>query len=241
MPDSSPSRSEPSLRASLLRQLGGAVLLVAVVSGVFWGIGTMDRTTDGELAGQSADEPSGAPDDDDAARPPDQPEEPTDDAAEPDVDTDDGTDAAADDDAAEDAGDPTVDESAADDDGASGEDEADDDEADDGDDPEPDEPPAPQDPTIDPATISVQVLDGYQADGGAAANAVTAELREAGYNIIAQNPALRYEVTTVLWTAGHEAEARQVAAEIGATEAREQSGNLSSQVAVHVVVGSDRG
>jgi len=95
-------------------------------------------------------------------------------------------------------------------------------------------------PAIPPEDISVQVLDGYRGDGGAAADAVAAELSEAGYRIIAQNPALTYEVTTVLWTAGFEDEARQVATEIGATELREQPGNLSESVMVHVVVGADR-
>jgi hypothetical protein len=102
------------------------------------------------------------------------------------------------------------------------------------------EPDAP-DTGFDPATISVQVLDGYQLDGGDAANAIAEQLRTAGYDVIAENPAIAYEVTTVLWTAGFEAQARQVAEEIGATEVREQPGNLSTEVAVHVVVGADRG
>ena len=104
---------------------------------------------------------------------------------------------------------------------------------------EPEEEPSP--PAIDPAEISVQVLDGYREDGGAAADAVFEQLEAAGYRIIARNPAIAYEVTTVLWTAGYEAEGRQVAEEIGAPEAREQPGNLSTSVNVHVVVGADRG
>jgi hypothetical protein len=114
------------------------------------------------------------------------------------------------------------------------------------DDVEPDEQPN-GDPSDDsdagfaPSTISIQVLDGYQRDGGTAASAVTEQLRDAGYQIVAENPAIAYEVTTVLWTAGFEEQARQVAREIGASEVREQPGNLSTQVAVHVVVGADRG
>lgn len=88
--------------------------------------------------------------------------------------------------------------------------------------------------------ITVQVLDGYQQDGGAAASRVTQELRDLGYNVVAENPAIAYEVTTVLWNAGTEAEARQLAQDIGAPEVREQPGNLSANVAVHVVVGADR-
>jgi hypothetical protein len=52
--------------------------------------------------------------------------------------------------------------------------------------------------------------------------------------------AIAYEITTVLWSSGAEAMARQVAAEIGAREVRPQPGNLSETVHVHVVVGSDR-
>ena len=111
---------------------------------------------------------------------------------------------------------------------------------------EPEDPPA-EEPAeepaerIDPATISVQVLDGYRQDGGAAATVVYEQLRDAGYRIVARNPAIAYDVTTVLWTAGFEDEGRQVAEEIGAAEVREQPGNLSTQVNVHVVVGADRG
>lgn len=94
---------------------------------------------------------------------------------------------------------------------------------------------------IDPASIDLQVLDGYQSDGGAAAASVADQLRRAGYRVVAENPALRYDVTAVLWSQGGEAQARQVAAEIGAAEVRPQPGNLSESVAVHVVVGSDRG
>lgn len=94
---------------------------------------------------------------------------------------------------------------------------------------------------IDPGTITVQVLDGYQADGGSAADAAAAELRDLGYDVVAENPALRYEATTVLWSPGGEEAARQVAAEIGAAEVRAQPGNLSEAVAVHVVIGADRG
>ncbi|TVR18809.1 MAG: LytR family transcriptional regulator [Nitriliruptor sp.] len=94
---------------------------------------------------------------------------------------------------------------------------------------------------MDPSTVTVQVLDGFQADGGAAAGVVARELEGAGYRIIARNPAVRYDVTTVLWTAGSEDAGRQIAADIGAPAAREQPGNLSTSVMVHVVVGADRG
>ena len=99
----------------------------------------------------------------------------------------------------------------------------------------------PEEERIDPGSISVQVLDGYQDDGGSAADAVAAELSDAGYRIVARNPALRYDVTAVLWTAGNEAAGEQIARDISAAEVREQPGNLSTSVMVHVVVGADRG
>jgi len=106
--------------------------------------------------------------------------------------------------------------------------------------PEEAEPEEPEDARIPPDSITVQVLDGYQQDGGDAARAVVAELRELGYRVVAENPAIAYEITTVLWTEGNEDAARQIAEDIGAAEVREQPGNLSAQVTVHVVVGADR-
>jgi hypothetical protein len=103
------------------------------------------------------------------------------------------------------------------------------------------EPEEPDAPAMPPGDISIQVLDGYKTDGGTAARGVAASLRDQGYRVVAENQALSYERTAVLWTEGNEAAARQVAAEIGAAEVRPQPGNLSSAVDVHVVVGADRG
>ena len=102
-------------------------------------------------------------------------------------------------------------------------------------------PPAEQ---VDPAEISIQVLDAIGGAGGSdAANAVADELREAGYNVVVVNQAGRnYEVTTVFWSAGQEAGGRQVAAALGTTEAEQTPAEvqLSDSVDVHVVVGADR-
>ncbi|MEX2486951.1 MAG: LytR C-terminal domain-containing protein [Nitriliruptoraceae bacterium] len=94
---------------------------------------------------------------------------------------------------------------------------------------------------IPPETIDIQVLDGYREDGGTAASDVADELRSLGYVIAAENPAIAYEETTVLWNEGFEEEARQVAEDLGVTEIRVQPGNLSAGVTVHIVVGADRG
>lgn len=105
---------------------------------------------------------------------------------------------------------------------------------------ETEEPPA----DVDPATISIQVLDAVGGeDGPAASQAVADELRAAGFNVVVVNRAGRtYDVTTVFWSAGQEAGGRQVAASLGTSEAEETpvEVQLSDSVDVHVVVGADR-
>ena len=215
---------DDSFRNSLLRSGAGAVGLVALVAVVFAGIGALGPDTDGPTvasdtrdAVDDAEEPAGD-------------EEP--DAAEQAPDTDDAPDAE------EPEGTPEPQESSGEPD-EGGEDDAAADDADEGDDEAADDGPA--DRAFAPDSVTIQVLDGYQADGGAAASSVAATLREEGYRVVAENPSLRYEVTTVLWTPGFEAQAEQVAADLGAAEVRQQPGNLSEQVQVHVVVGADRG
>lgn len=221
---------DPSFRRSVLRNLAGAVGLVVLVAGIFGVLGMIGR--------EDVDAPDLAIDDvpseeasDDGADEPDVTEDPdpADDAALDDL---------ADEEPGDDAGDAGVEEP---DDGEPAPDAgSDEDPASDAADDEPE--PTPDPPTAsNPGEISVQVLDGFGTDGGAAADAVDEQLQDAGYDVVARNPALAYEVTTVLWTDGSEAEARQVAAEIGAAEVREQPGNLSTAVNVHVVIGADRG
>ena len=227
---SAPAPRRP-LAASVARQLGGAVVLVALAAVAFQAVGSIgdvEVVADDAAEDDRADagDPVGEAGDPDASDDPDAMDEPddADPADRPPVGDDPDDDAR-----------PGSDE---------GEDEAPDDAAD-GDDPpaDGDDPPAddPSPDRLDPATITVQVLDGYQQDGGAAADAVADEVEAAGYDLIARNPALRYDVTTVLWTSGNEAAARQVAADIGAAEVRAQPGTLSEDVSVHVVVGADRG
>ncbi len=256
------AEGDASFRVSLLRNLGGAVGLVALSAAVFGVLGMIGRadppqvTAGEEATDDAADEAAdGAGDDagtdaDPNARD-DSPDQGVSDADDGTEDVTDDDDAAGDTDAdaadAADAG--AADDGAVDDDGAAAPDdqegreddtEAGDDEADGIDDTAADQPS--EDPRIDPASVTVQVLDGYQQDGGVAARALAEELRGDGYRVIAENPALRYDATTVLWaTPDGEAAARQVAADIGASEVREQPGNLSTSVAVHVVVGADRG
>jgi hypothetical protein len=99
------------------------------------------------------------------------------------------------------------------------------------------EPPA---EPIDPATISVQVLDAVVDDDGEAASGVASSLRADGYRVVAENQAVRqYEQTTVFYTSGNEDAARQIAAAYGFEVVQEQPGNLSEDVDVHVVVGLD--
>jgi hypothetical protein len=117
------------------------------------------------------------------------------------------------------------------------------------DDDAPAEEPAPAAPT-DPATrpngeVSVQVLDGISGGGSAAVTRVVAALREAGFRIAAQNTGRAYDVTTVFYNDGYEAEARRVAQTIDASVVTAMSSlpperRLSTGVNVHVIVGADR-
>lgn len=108
---------------------------------------------------------------------------------------------------------------------------------------EPSEPgqqePAPEE-TLPPSQITVQVLDAADDDGSAASD-VAATLEGDGYRIVAQHPAVRtYEQTTVFFTPGNQAAARQVAAQYGFPVVRPMPDNLEPTVTVHIVVGADR-
>jgi hypothetical protein len=221
----------PDLRSSLLRHLAVAAGVIVLVAGAFWAIGAVG---DDEPSLVVADAPDGA---EDAAEEPAGDPAPEEDEAEDDAavsDESQGEDAADDASESEDAAEEPVEDDADEADEADEEPDVAEEE------PEPEPEPEPEADRIDPASVTVQVLDGYRADGGTAARTVAASLRDGGYRVVAENPALAYEVTTVLFTAGNEAAARQVAADLGAPEVREKPANLSDQVAVHVVVGADR-
>jgi outer membrane biosynthesis protein TonB len=235
--------SEPPLRVAVLRNLGAAVALVVLVAAVFGAIG-MAGGQDETPSPVAADGP--APDDEATEPEATEPEEAEPEEAEPEE---------AEPDEAEPEPEPEAELEAEEPEEA---DEPEEVEPEPEPEPEPEEPaeveesepepePEPEEaepdpaPAIAPGDVSIQVLDGYKADGGAAARAVAATLRDRGYRIIAENQALSYDRTAVLYTAGHEAAGRQVAAEIGAAELRQQPGNLSTSVDVHVVVGADRG
>lgn len=230
---------DASFRRSLFRHAASAIVLVAAVSAAFWAIGTLGAPDDGPLVVEESPTPSEEPEDTEptGGEPTDGPADDGDDA-----DGDDGTPTDGDGDDAGDAGDDGTDatDGGSDDDGiddGAGPDPGTDDGDGDGDGgtTEPTPPPA-----IDPGTIRLQVLDGYKIDGGRAAGQVATLLSEAGYVIIARNDALSYEITTVLFNPGHEAAAEQVARDLGGAEVREQPGNLSRSVDLHVVVGADR-
>jgi hypothetical protein len=232
-----PATEDPSLRTSVLRNLGGAVGLVVLMAAVFGALGMIGREdTPTPIAAEAPDDAADVADAGDEGEADEPAEDPDGSAAETE-------DAASDEDEAAEESDPEPADEPADAaadaaDGDEAEGEAEDAAADDeGTEDEPDEPAA---PAIPPGDISIQVLDGYKTDGGTAARGVASTLRDRGYRVVAENQALSYDRTAVLWTEGHEAAARQVAAEIGAAEVREQPGNLSSSVSVHVVVGADR-
>ena len=210
-----------SFRSSMLRNLGGGAALVVFVAAVFFGVGQFAGDEGApEVAGAAPEQPD--PEDRDAdedVEPEPEPEEPEPEPQEPEPEPE-----------------PEEPEEAEESDDAADEEPA----------PEqPEEQPEETEPAVEATEIprgdiSVQVLDGVGTDGGAASQRVASELEGTGYRIIARNPALAYEQTTVLWTSGNEDRARQVAADLGGVPARAQPGNLSEQVDVHVVVGADR-
>jgi hypothetical protein len=230
-PTNSAPTEGPNLRATVLRNVGGAIGLVLLVAAIFGAIGMIGR----------ADTPTPV-----AVEQPDRDPENADEGDAPEDPEPDPTDESDDDGAAEaESVDPEADEEPTDAEAEEEPAETDEDaEATETEEPEPEpteeatEEPAPA--GVAPDSVSIQVLDGYKSDGGAAARAIAASLRDGGYRIIAENQALSYDRTVVMWTAGNEAAARQVAAAIGAAEVREQPGNLSSAVDVHVGVGADR-
>jgi hypothetical protein len=111
---------------------------------------------------------------------------------------------------------------------------------------EPAAPAPPAEPAARPnSEVSVQVLDGITGGGTAAVNAAVATLREAGFTIAAQNAGRAYDVTTVFYSDGFEAEGRRVGAALGVTTVRAMAElpaerRLSSSVNVHVIIGADR-
>lgn len=95
---------------------------------------------------------------------------------------------------------------------------------------------------VEPAEVSIQVLDAV-GDGGAAAAGVADTLRGAGFNVIVINGASKgYDVTTVFWSAEQGPGGRAVAEAIGAGRAERTPDEvrLSDSVDVHVVVGADK-
>jgi hypothetical protein len=93
---------------------------------------------------------------------------------------------------------------------------------------------------LDPASISVQVLDAVRDDAGVGAQGWADQLEADGYDVIVINTAsVTYARTTVFYTPGNEAAARQIAAQYGFTEVDLRPDNLSDSVDIHLVVGQD--
>jgi hypothetical protein len=113
------------------------------------------------------------------------------------------------------------------------------------DDEDAEETPPPAEPGVRPnSEVSVQVLDGISGGDETAVSRIVATLREAGFRIVAQNTGRPYDVTTVFYNDGYEAEARRVAQAIGADVVNAMSTlpperRLSAGVNVHVIVGAD--
>ena len=94
--------------------------------------------------------------------------------------------------------------------------------------------------TLRPAGgVTVQVLNGVWVAG--LAHRVAAQVRTAGYEVVATNTALgSYSVSRVYYTAGHQADAEAFRDRFPAfTRVEPAPPNLSDRVALHVVIGRD--
>jgi outer membrane biosynthesis protein TonB len=208
---------DPSFIRSLLYHVGAAVALVVVVAAAFWGVG--------QLRPPNADAPVVAADPD-VADPAGEPSPPA--ASEP---TSDPTSEVTPDPTPDVTPDPTpavtpeptpavTPEPTADDEPASGT--------------------TDDDRQFAPADISIQILDAVLDGTGDDAARVADQLAADGYRVVARNQAVRrYDQTTVMYTSGNEAKARQLAAVYGYARVEPQPGNLSDSVDVHLVVGAD--
>ena len=95
-------------------------------------------------------------------------------------------------------------------------------------------------PTLRPAGgVTVQVLNGVWVAG--LARRVAAQVRTAGYDVVAAKTALgSYSVSRVYYTGGHRADAEAFKDRFPAFAVVEPApANLSRRVALHVVIGKD--
>ncbi len=95
-------------------------------------------------------------------------------------------------------------------------------------------------PTLRPAAgVTVQVLNGVWVTG--LANRVAAQVRTAGYEVVAAKTALgNYSASRVYYTGGHRADAEAFRDRFPAFAVVEPApANLSRRVALHVVIGKD--
>jgi hypothetical protein len=95
-------------------------------------------------------------------------------------------------------------------------------------------------PTLRPAAgVSVQVLNGVWVTG--LAHRVAAQVRDAGYDVVAAKTALgSYSVSRVYYTGGHRADAEAFKDRFPAFSVVEPApANLDRRVALHVVIGKD--
>jgi LytR cell envelope-related transcriptional attenuator len=95
-------------------------------------------------------------------------------------------------------------------------------------------------PTLRPAGgVTVQVLNGVWVTG--LAHRVAAQVRTAGYDVVAAKTALgNYSVSRIYYTGGHRADAEAFRERFPAFAVVEPApANLSRRVALHVVIGKD--
>jgi hypothetical protein len=86
--------------------------------------------------------------------------------------------------------------------------------------------------------MTIQVLNGTNVSG--ADQTMADRLEELGYQVVNVVPAaINYEETTVLWSYAESEEAAARLAERFGWQVKPKPDNLSTQVAIHIVVGTD--
>ena len=211
---------DTSVLSSVGKHLGAAVGLVAIVAAAFWGIGQVQADDpdagDSPVIANPSDDPTTPPP---TAEPSDEPTGDPEPSSEPEPEPTSEPEPEPTSEAPEPTAAPSPEPSP---------------------EPEPTASETTDDGRIAPSSISVQVLDAVLDDESAAAKDVQERMQADGYRVVARNKASKtYEVTTVFYTAGFEAQARQIAADYGWSEVAEKPDNLSDSVQVHVVVGFD--
>lgn len=95
----------------------------------------------------------------------------------------------------------------------------------------------PEPPSTNP---TIQLIDAVLDDGGAAAGRVKSKLTSSGFSVRFETKSFRvHDTTKIWWTPGNETAANEIRAALGFGLVEPAPSNMSADVNVHVVVGTD--